>query len=81
MARKHPTHPHPGRSYTASSGAFVRVDYVKPDGDVLAVIWPTWWTSKESCECIRYTREDFAALLERQDLQPVTHAGEVGGHG
>lgn len=81
MARKHPTHPHPGRSYTTTSGAFVRVDHVKPDGDVLAVVWPAWWRTKADCECFRFTREDFGAIMARNDFQPVTHAGEVGGHG
>ena len=71
--RKHSTHPHPGRSYTAASGAFVRVDYVKSDGDVLAVVWPTWWTSKAEGQAIRFAAADFADLVERQDLQPVQH--------
>ena len=71
MTRKHPAHPHPGRSYTSASGALVRVDYVKPDGDVLAVVWPAWWSSKADCECIRYPGEDFAVLVEQHELQPV----------
>ncbi len=71
MSRKHPTHPHPGRSYTAASGAFVRVDYVRPDGDGLAVVWPAWWTSKADGQAIRFTREDFAGLMVEHDLAPV----------
>ncbi len=70
--RKHQSHPHPGRSYTSAHGAFVRVDYVKPCGDVCFVIWPTWWKSKEGGTCMRYTAADFAEMVEAHNLQPVS---------
>jgi len=71
--RKHATHPHPGRSYTSASGAFVRVDYVKRSGTVQCEIWPAWWESKGSSKTIGYTAAQFADLVDEHDLQPVQH--------
>jgi len=71
VSRKHATHPHPGRSYTASSGAFVRVDYVKRTGTVQCVIWPTWWTSKSKGRLTMLTAEQWAAFAKDHDFQPV----------
>lgn len=66
--------PRGGRSYTTANGALVRVDHVTTDGDVLAVIWPTWWTDPSRDRgLIRYTSAEFAGLVEQHDLQPVAH--------
>ena len=71
MVARDRTAPHPGRSYTSASGALVRVDYVKPDGDVLAVVWPAWWANKDIGERIRFPGGDFASLIEQHELQSV----------
>lgn len=75
MSRKHATHPHPGRSYTAASGAFVRVDYVKPSGTVQCEIWPARWESKGSSRTTMLAAADFVAMAEEHGLQPVQHKG------
>lgn len=73
--RKHATHPHPGRSYTARSGAFVRVDYVKRSGVVQCEIWTADWESKASGRTLTLSPEDFAALVTMHDMQPVRQTG------
>lgn len=63
--------PHPGRSYTAASGALVRVDYVRPTRVQLEV-WPAWWSSRDDSETLVCTPEGFAELVETHDLRPVS---------
>ena len=78
MAPEQPRSPaRPGRSYAAASGAFVRVDYVKPSGAVQCEIWPAWWESKADGRTLILTAEQFADLAERHDFQPVAHPVEL----
>jgi len=70
--------PHPGRSYTAASGAFVRVDYVaraghptKRKGYVQFEVWLPNWTSKADTETQGCTAEEFAHMITLFGLEPV----------